>query len=59
MNVFYFCNGNDPECSRENCWFIAGQCCHTTNKEAAYPCDGVRVFEEYDPDSLFEIDMSE
>lgn len=56
MKVFYFCNGQDPGCSHEDCHVTGGNCCHTTDRAFARETDGVRIFEEYDSESLFKID---
>lgn len=59
VQVFYFCNGKDPNCSHKDCHLTGGNCCHTIDRAFAKETDGVRLFEEADPDSLFEIDPNE
>lgn len=59
MDVFYFCNGKDPDCSHEDCHITGGNCCHTTDRAFARETQGVRLFEEYDPDTIMEIDPEE
>lgn len=56
MNVFYFCNGADENCTHTNCHKDGGDCCHTTDRDFARECDGTRRFEELQPGVLFEID---
>lgn len=55
MKVFYFCNGQDENCSREDCHKTGGNCCHTTNPAFAREAEGTRLFEELEPGVLFEI----
>lgn len=56
MDVFYFCNGMDEACSHEDCHKGGGNCCHTNDRAFARETEGVRLFEEYEPGVLFEID---
>ena len=56
MEVFYFCNGQDAACSKEDCHKTGGKCCHTNDRAFAREADGIRLFEELEPDVLFEID---
>lgn len=56
MQVFYFCNGADTGCSKEDCHKSGGNCHHTTDRAFAREADGIRLFEELEPETLFEID---
>lgn len=54
--IFYSCTGMDENCSRKNCHRTGGKCEHTTDPAFARKTEDVRIFEEYEPGCLFEID---
>lgn len=56
MEAFYFCNGQDAACSKEDCHKTGGNCCHTNDRAFAREADGIRLFEELEPGVFFEID---
>lgn len=56
MEAFYFCNGQDVNCTQKDCHKDGGHCCHTTDRAFARETDGVRVFEELHPGIFFEIE---
>ena len=59
MQAFYFCNGADVNCSKEDCHKTGGNCYHTTDRAFAREVEGTRLFEELEPGELFEIDPDE
>lgn len=59
VQAFCFCNGKDPDCSREDCYLTGGNCCHTIDRAFAKEADGTRLFEELEPGVFFEIDPDE
>lgn len=56
MEVFYFCNGMDETCRKEDCHMTGGSCHHTVDRTFARDTEGIRLFEELEPGVLFEID---
>lgn len=56
MQVFYFCDGNDPQCTKDNCYVNGGQCEHTIDRGCAKEMEYPRLFEELEPGVFFEID---
>ena len=56
MDAFYFCNGMDAACSKEDCHKNGGHCHHTTDRAFAREEEGTRLFEELEPGVFFEID---